>query len=67
MPRNVEIKAKVDNFDILTERAKKISGSDAIFIKQNDTFFHSKQGRLKLREFPGDESVRTLYICLFYF
>ncbi|CAD5223741.1 unnamed protein product [Bursaphelenchus okinawaensis] len=53
MNRNVEIKAKVVDFTQFLARAEQISGQKPILIPQKDTFFHSKQGRLKLREFPG--------------
>ncbi|CAD5232316.1 unnamed protein product [Bursaphelenchus xylophilus] len=55
MNRNVEIKAKVSDFSKFLAKAEEISGQKPILIPQEDTFFHSKQGRLKLREFPGND------------
>lgn len=49
--RNVEIKAKVDNFEDLLKKAEDISQSKATLILQDDTFFKSERGRLKLRVF----------------
>jgi adenylate cyclase class IV len=50
MLRNVEIKAKVQNLTDLLKRAKDASKSSGTILKQVDVFFHSKTGRLKLRE-----------------
>lgn len=54
--RNVEIKAKVRNLAQLIENARKISDTPREIIKQHDTFFNSKFGRLKLREFEVSRS-----------
>jgi adenylate cyclase class IV len=53
MLRNVEIKAKVRNVSDIVSKAKKISNSEGICIKQDDIFFRipQGQGRLKLRTF----------------
>ncbi|KAI6182966.1 CYTH domain-containing protein [Aphelenchoides bicaudatus] len=60
MPRNVEIKAKIESLQTLLDTASKLcSGASAQIIKQHDTFFTSKVGRLKLREFPGDGKKKT--------
>jgi adenylate cyclase class IV len=50
MLRNVEIKAKVQNLTDLLKRAKDASKSSGTILKQVDVFFHSKTGRLKLRD-----------------
>jgi predicted adenylyl cyclase CyaB len=49
MPRNLELKAKVHNIDHLRLLAEKIAGTPAQLIFQEDTFFYSPSGRLKLR------------------
>lgn len=49
--RNIEIKAKVQNVVELIQKAKNIAGTDPVTIIQNDVFFNSSQGRLKLRKF----------------
>ncbi|ERL89322.1 uncharacterized protein LOC125502501 [Dendroctonus ponderosae] len=46
---NVEIKAKVSNLSLLLERAEKLAGSEALVLKQHDTFYCTQKGRLKLR------------------
>jgi predicted adenylyl cyclase CyaB len=52
MPRNIEIKAKVRDFDQLRQRVEQISDTPVEVIPQTDTFFQTPQGRLKLRELP---------------
>lgn len=49
--RNVEIKAKVHNVSDLLGKAQLLSGQEPAIIKQNDVFFNTTQGRLKLRKF----------------
>ena len=53
MPRNVEIKARVDDLAAIEVRARAIATSGPVEIAQDDTFFTCASGRLKLREF-GD-------------
>jgi predicted adenylyl cyclase CyaB len=50
MPRNIEIKAKIRDFDQLKQRVEQISDTLVEIIPQTDTFFYTPQGRLKLRE-----------------
>ena len=49
MPTNIEIKARVKDFDTLKERAERLSDLPVQVIPQEDTFFNIPQGRLKLR------------------
>jgi predicted adenylyl cyclase CyaB len=49
MPVNIEIKARVDDFDALKVRAESLSDSPVKVILQEDTFFKTERGRLKLR------------------
>lgn len=49
MPSNIEIKARVRDFEGLKKRAEKLSDTPVQVILQEDTFFHTPQGRLKLR------------------
>ena len=64
MPKNIEIKAripskqKVENYhNLLTQ-----SCGQAEIIHQHDTFFNTEKGRLKLREFFGDEQKVFFWI-----
>lgn len=50
MPRNVEIKARIDDLAAVEARARAIATSPAEDLVQDDTFFAAARGRLKLRE-----------------
>jgi len=49
MPSNIEIKARVRDFDEMRERAEKLSDMPVQVIEQEDIFFNTEMGRLKLR------------------
>ncbi len=49
MPRNVEIKARVDDIAALRRRAEALSDTAVKVIEQRDTFYVVPRGRLKLR------------------
>jgi predicted adenylyl cyclase CyaB len=49
LPSNIEIKARARNFEDIRSRAEKISDTPVQIIPQEDTFFNTPQGRLKLR------------------
>ena len=51
MPRNVEIKARVDDLAAVEERARAVATGGPVDLVQDDTFFHCAHGRLKLRDF----------------
>jgi predicted adenylyl cyclase CyaB len=61
MPRNIEIKARIDNLPAVTARAAALATEGPIEIKQDDTFFHCKKGRLKLRAFSGTSGELIFY------
>jgi adenylate cyclase len=50
MGRNVEIKARVDDLEALRQRVEGLADSGPSTVEQQDTFFCSRHGRLKLRE-----------------
>jgi predicted adenylyl cyclase CyaB len=50
MPANIEIKARVRDFERMVQVAERISDSPCQVIVQVDTFFNCPGGRLKLRE-----------------
>lgn len=55
MPTNIEIKARVTNLEGLRERAEALSATPAQVLMQEDTFFNTPAGRLKLRvQAPND-------------
>lgn len=49
MPRNVEIKAVIENFETFLKKAVELSGSSGQTFEQVDTFFEVPNGRLKFR------------------
>lgn len=49
MPTNIEIKARARDFEGIKSRAEKLSDTSVKVIPQEDTFFNTPQGRLKLR------------------
>jgi predicted adenylyl cyclase CyaB len=61
MKRNVEIKARARDLEDLAERAKAIADGSPTVIYQEDTFFHSQKGRLKLRKFSDTNGELIFY------
>ena len=56
MPKNVEVKARVDDVEALVANAERLSGGDGpVLLQQEDTFFVTPTGRLKLRKFRTQE------------
>jgi predicted adenylyl cyclase CyaB len=51
MPRNIEIKARIDSVAELLPQARALADGPEVTIAQDDTFFAARHGRLKLREF----------------
>ena len=49
MPTNIEIKARARNFEEIKSRAETMSDTPVQVIQQEDIFFFTPQGRLKLR------------------
>ena len=62
MPRNIEIKARVPDVDRLRQRAEALSDTPLHVIPQEDTFFHTEKGRLKLRVLAGDRAQLIYYL-----
>jgi len=61
MPTNIEIKARVNDFDELRQRAEAVSDTPVQVIPQEDTFFHTPKGRLKLRLLKPDYAQLVYY------
>ena len=61
MPSNIEIKASVRNFDEMGQRAEKLSDMPLQIIPQEDTFFNTEMGRLKLRILTPDRAQLIYY------
>lgn len=60
MPVNIEIKARVPDFETLRGRVESLSETPVEVLPQVDTFFHTGKGRLKLREF-GPVSAQLIF------
>jgi len=61
MPVNIEIKARVEDIDVLRARAEALSDTPVKVIPQEDTFFNTEKGRLKLRVQTPDEGYLIYY------
>jgi adenylate cyclase class IV len=60
MPRNIEIKARIDSVEALLPRACAVAGGAPQRIEQDDSFFAVPHGRLKLRQF-ADGSAELIH------
>jgi predicted adenylyl cyclase CyaB len=61
MPRNVEIKAEVEDLAALRRRVEEIADHGPSELRQVDTFFACADGRLKLRELDGSSAQLIYY------
>jgi len=61
MPVNIEIKARVRDFDALRDRAEALSDTSCEIIAQEDTFFNTQNGRLKLRVLSPEQAWLVYY------
>jgi predicted adenylyl cyclase CyaB len=61
MPRNVEIKARIDDIKTLTAKVAGIADKGPIEIFQDDTFFACPKGRMKLRTFSDTKAELIFY------
>lgn len=61
MPSNIEIKARVSDWEGTIARAEALSDAPCEILTQEDTFFRTARGRLKLRVFPVAEAQLIYY------
>lgn len=61
MPSNIEIKARARNFDEIRRRAEELSDTPVEMILQEDIFFNTPQGRLKLRILSENQGQLIYY------
>ena len=62
MPANIEIKARVDDFNGLKKKAEQLSDTPCQVISQEDTFFYCPNGRIKLRELSPQRGQLVYYL-----
>jgi len=62
MATNVEIKAKVKDMKRLKETVERLSDTPGVVLNQEDTFFHTPHGRLKLRCLAPDHGQLIFYL-----
>ncbi len=61
MATNIEIKARVEDLEKLKARVEELSDTPVTVIPQEDTFFHTARGRLKLRVLAPDDGQLVYY------
>lgn len=61
MPSNIEIKARAQKFAEVKARVEHLSDTPVEVIPQEDIFFNTPQGRLKLRILPGEKAQLIYY------
>ncbi len=61
MAMNIEIKARIEDFDAVYQRAAALADDGPVLIKQEDTFFACENGRLKLRIFSPEKGELIFY------
>jgi adenylate cyclase len=61
MPSNIEIKAYARNFAEIRRRAEALTDSAVEIIPQEDTFFNTPLGRLKLRALSANQGQLIYY------
>lgn len=61
MPRNIEIKARIDDLDHCANLARALADGEPESIAQDDTFFRCPNGRLKLRVFADGRGELIAY------
>jgi predicted adenylyl cyclase CyaB len=61
VPRNIEIKARIDSVASLIPRVAPIATEGPVEITQDDTFFQCSTGRLKLRVFANQQGELIFY------
>jgi predicted adenylyl cyclase CyaB len=61
MPRNVEIKARIESIEMLLPKAAALANSGPTTIHQDDTFFRCPNGRMKLRKLSDTAGELLFY------
>ncbi len=61
MPINIEIKARIHDWERIRRGAEAVSDTAVAIIEQEDTFFACARGRLKLRQFSATRGELIAY------
>ena len=61
MATNIEIKARLQDIEELRDLAKELSDRPGATVSQEDTFFHTPKGRLKLRVLSPEHGELIYY------
>ena len=61
MATNIEVKARVEDFEAFKARAESLSDKPLEITPQEDTFFNTEKGRLKLRILSSDLGYLIYY------
>ncbi|XP_075713735.1 uncharacterized protein LOC142749508 isoform X2 [Rhinoderma darwinii] len=61
MPRNVEVKARIHDWERSLQVCQQLSGSNGERISQRDVFYNTTKGRLKLRDFQNGAGQLIYY------
>lgn len=61
MKRNIELKAQIYDSQKISRIVENLSDSGPTLIEQTDTYFHCREGRLKLRECKGFQAELISY------
>ena len=62
MAANIEIKARVKDFDGFARHVEALSDTPCVTLRQEDTFFNTPRGRLKLRVLAPDHGELIYYV-----
>ena len=61
MPANVEIKARLKDFEAMKKKVEAMSQQPGQMLSQEDVFFNTSRGRLKLRLINGRQAELIFY------
>ncbi|KAI8427127.1 hypothetical protein MSG28_014748 [Choristoneura fumiferana] len=59
--RNVEIKARITDYEKICKVAAELSQSEGTIIKQDDSFYNVNEGRLKMRFYADSSATLVRY------
>ena len=62
MPTNIEIKTRIYNLEVFRRKVKELNIKETDEISQDDTFFRTDKGRLKLRIFSDNKGELIYYV-----